>query len=34
MIELVQTMEPEIITRLVEIETEAFGPGGLTVWKS
>jgi len=32
MLELVQTMEPEIIARLVQIETEAFGPGGLTVW--
>ena len=32
MIELVRTMEPEIIARLVEIETEAFGAGGLTVW--
>lgn len=32
MIELVKTMDPEIITRLVEIETEAFGPGGLNVW--
>jgi len=32
MIELVRTMEPELITRLVEIETEAFGSGGLTVW--
>jgi len=32
MIELVRTMEPELIARLVELETEAFGPGGLTVW--
>jgi len=32
MIELVRTMEPEIIARLVQIETEAFGPGGLNVW--
>ncbi|MDR3584055.1 MAG: GNAT family N-acetyltransferase [Desulfosporosinus sp.] len=32
MIELVQTMDPKIITRLVQIETEAFGPGGLNVW--
>ncbi len=32
MIELVQTMDPEIIARLVQIETEAFGVGGLTVW--
>lgn len=32
MLELVRTMEPAIIARLVEIETEAFGSGGLTVW--
>lgn len=32
MIELVQTMEPELIARLVEIESEAFGPGGLNEW--
>lgn len=32
MIELIRTMEPDIIARLVQIETEAFGPGGLTVW--
>ena len=32
MIELVRTMDPKIIARLVQIETEAFGPGGLTVW--
>jgi len=32
MIELVRTMEPELIARLVEIETEAFGQGGLNVW--
>ena len=32
MLELVRTMEPEIIARLVQIETEAFGAGGLTVW--
>ena len=32
MIELVRTMEHKIIARLVEIETEAFGPGGLNVW--
>ncbi|HEY8910995.1 MAG TPA: GNAT family N-acetyltransferase [Desulfosporosinus sp.] len=32
MIELVQTMEPKIIARLVQIESEAFGPGGLNVW--
>ncbi len=32
MIELVRTMEPELIARLVQIETEAFGPGGLNVW--
>ena len=32
MIELVRTMDPEIIARLVQIETEAFGAGGLTVW--
>lgn len=32
MIELVRMMEPEIIARLVQIETEAFGTGGLNVW--
>ena len=32
MIELIQTMEPKVIARLVQIETEAFGPGGLNVW--
>jgi len=32
MIELVRTMDPKIIERLVQIETEAFGTGGLTVW--
>lgn len=32
MIELVNTMDPEIIERIVEIEAEAFGPGGLNVW--
>jgi len=32
MIELVQTMDPKIIERLVQLETEAFGSGGLTVW--
>ena len=32
MIELVRTMEPELIARLVQIETEAFGSGGLKVW--
>ncbi|MDR3602937.1 MAG: GNAT family N-acetyltransferase [Desulfosporosinus sp.] len=32
MIELVRTMDPEIIARLVQIETEAFGQGGLNVW--
>ncbi|ODA40354.1 GNAT family N-acetyltransferase [Desulfosporosinus sp. BG] len=32
MIELVKTMNPEIIERIVEIEAEAFGPGGLNVW--
>lgn len=32
MIELVRTMEPKLIARLVEIDKEAFGPGGLNVW--
>jgi len=32
MLELVRTMEPNIIARLVQLETEAFGPGGLNVW--
>jgi len=32
MIDLVQTMEPGIIARLVQLETEAFGSGGLNVW--
>jgi len=32
MIDLVRTMEPEIIARIVQLETEAFGSGGLNVW--
>lgn len=32
MLEIVRTMEPKIIERLVQLETEAFGPGGLNVW--
>ncbi|KUO70021.1 MAG: acetyltransferase [Desulfosporosinus sp. BRH_c37] len=32
MIELVRTMEPKLIARLVQIETEAFGAGGLNSW--
>lgn len=32
MIELVRKLEPKLIQRLVQIEKEAFGEGGLNVW--
>lgn len=32
MIELVQTVEPELVKRLVELEIDAFGPGGMNEW--
>ena len=32
MIELVQKVEPELIGRLVQLETEAFGEGGMNEW--
>lgn len=32
MIELVQTVEPHLVKRLVELETSAFGHGGMNEW--
>ncbi len=32
MIELVQTVEPELVKRLVELEIDAFGLGGMNEW--
>jgi ribosomal-protein-alanine N-acetyltransferase len=32
MIELVRKIEPELIERLVQLEAEAFGQGGMNVW--
>ena len=32
MIELVLTMDPALIAPIVELEREAFGPGGLNIW--
>lgn len=32
MIELVKNFEPEVIERLVQLETEAFGEGGMNEW--
>ncbi|VBB07053.1 acyl-coa n-acyltransferase [Lucifera butyrica] len=32
MIELVRTIEPRLIQRLVQLETEAFGAGGMNEW--
>ncbi|MBU2699705.1 ribosomal-protein-alanine N-acetyltransferase [Sporomusaceae bacterium BoRhaA] len=32
MIELVRTTETELIERLVQLESEAFGEGGMNVW--
>ena len=32
MIELVRTLEPELIKRLVQLDKEAFGEGGMNAW--
>ncbi|HEY3424885.1 MAG TPA: GNAT family N-acetyltransferase [Negativicutes bacterium] len=33
MVELVQKIEPELIERLVQLEAEAFGQGGMNAWQ-
>lgn len=33
MIELVQTVEPKLVKRLVELEIDAFGLGGMNEWQ-
>ena len=32
MVELVKKLEPELIERLVQLDTEAFGEGGMNAW--
>ncbi len=33
MIELIKEIEPAVVRRLVELEAEAFGPGGMNEWQ-